>query len=331
MDLFIISWNTRIKQEEIFLKYVNYFWKFNNIYFYRKDIKKDIIYDNFKNIYFLEYDEWFKKVKLNKSNIIFYEYYDNLWDFDFQGYNIFTFWSYVFFRTNKWIVSFKNLKNIFIFDFFNIKESKNEYKKLFTNVENNSFIYSINYPSALAIKNSNNNKYIYDIYIPLWGAIDYDALLDIVKMNKKYIFLLWPINHPECKKIYSFKSKLIELNNVITHDLSHSDNISEYIKLSKIILLPLLDHLYDLTRIADWLLHWKVIITNKIKANAHINWLLFFNWLLDLQRKIDCTLDIKLYENISYKKKILSIYNREHNIEVLILQLFKFIKKNSEK
>lgn len=333
MSIYIISWTTRMEQEKLFLRYIDNFAKNHLIYYCVTHISKEINYSVYKNITFLDYNLWLRTLKEAKWPIIFYDYYNNLWNFNFSWYNLIAFWNYLFFSKDKWVEKFKNLENVYVFDFFKIKQSRREYEKLFSTAKNIVLVNSINYPSALPIlKEEGVVNHIYDIYIPLGGIISYEIVLWIIQNNQNLNFIIWPIDHPNNnsfnEKIDDFLAAIKTYNNVTLHRLENVNFVLKTIRMSKIILLPLIKNtsvVWDLTRIADSLASWKIILTNRVKANSHINWLIFFDSLSDCQKKLDLIYQKKLFNDMEYKKKVLSIYKKEHNVEVLILQLLKFL------
>jgi len=194
--LFIISDDTRIEQERLFLQIIN---KFNNfeIYYCILNKKKEIVREEYSKILFFEYGEFLLEIKNNKNHsIIYFNYYWNLDNLDFSDNNLIIFWHYLFYK-NK--IKFKNLQEVNVFDFFRLNKSKENIKNLFSWMKIN-FISDINYPSAvnyLKYRNlENEENYIYDIFFPLWSKWDdLDFINSIINKNKNLKFLIWPINH----------------------------------------------------------------------------------------------------------------------------------------
>lgn len=362
MKLFFISWTPRIEHEKNFLKYIQGFLASgNDIYYCFKQPREKVRDEEYPNIHFIEYDEWLSLLRESQSTIIFFEYYSNLSNFDFLWYTVITFGSYI--SLNHWeeIVDFLHLDILHVFDFFRLELSQNIYRTLFSDVPTIDFQYSINYPSALPQNHEIIKENKYDVYIPLWPAMDNDTLVEIIENNSHLTFLIWPIDHPEIKNAYrktvisqegqnvlDTKKKtqtmvdkyaegvvsvydyeeLQKFNNVQLHYTVSWIEILQYIYTSKIIFLPLRRHLTDLTRIADALSLGKVVICNRIAANDHIQGLMYFEWLEDAQSKLDFVLDNKFYENEKYAKNVRALYKKTHSLDTIILHLFQFLKNN---
>ena len=330
MKLFIISDDTRVTQETLFLNTIS---KFNNldIVYCALAKRNDIDRGKYKNIELLDKKTIIKRLMLEKwTNIVFFNYYWNLNNFNFEWYKLNIFWHYAFYKKR---INFIWLKEINFFNFYRTKISREKIVYLFNKVKIN-YISDINYPSSINYKTSRGRIYDfnYDILIPLWALIDFDISYKVVKNFKKLNFHVLPINHPHFdsdilvkKELYKFLLLIKWFKNVSFWNLTNYNEYSKKIISSKLILLPIKEHEHDLTRISDSLALGKICITNKQGCNNHIEWLHFFEWYSDLEEIINNLLINKTYIDKDYYNNIIEIYDKNHSIEKLTLDLYKFL------
>lgn len=336
MNIFIISDDTAFEQEKLFLNIVSQF-KWVRIYYCPLKKNQEILWTQYNSIIFIEYNSFIEKLNNNHwAIIIYFNYYWNLDNFNFSEYKLILFGYYLFYK-NK--IIFLQLSEIYFFDFWKLDESKNNIINLFLWMKVN-LISDINFPAAINYfwyRNSIN--YEYDLFIPMWWRLDFDFMYKIINTFSDLKILIGPIDildyhsHLSLEDTYNIKNFInmlhkLKSENIFFIKTTSSLDFAKNIAVSKLILFPLLEHKYDITRISDSISLWKIIFTNKINGNKHINNLEFYNWFEDCVKRIKFALENRMYENLEKRQELIKYYDKEHSIVRLSLDLYKFILKN---
>lgn len=335
MKVFIIADDTRIEQERLFLWVISKFSKLEFVYC--KIGRKDNDFSHqYTTIRFVEYGDFLAELKIStEAPIIFFNYYGNLGDFDFLWRKLILFGHFLFYETPQ---LFKNLKKVYVFDFWRHRDSYDKIRTLFDGVEI-SFQSQICYPAAINYLSYRHiDTFQYDIFIPLWWKFDFWFFYDFIRLNKKFKVLVWSVN---LWKIYSLTDEETENFNIFykkistiqTQNINFIDNTSidiyaQNLAQSRVIVFPLLPHKYNITRISDALALGKIVFSTEcLECNEDMDHINTFFGAQDCILKIDNTFKNALDTDQVYKKMIFADYDRKNSIMKLALDVYTFLLK----
>lgn len=245
-----------------------------------------------------------------------------------------------------------NIRKLDTFNFYRQDFVKKEFKTKFPNTQINN-IYNINYPSwirgiddfkkqyskeylinlckiyyqfSISKLDIDNDEYLYDIVFILWGWLNFKIINKIIKNYKnKRILVIWKNHeHIDVQSNMDLIKEFEEYGNVNVIDMVEIKELYVLLKLSKIGILPFNVNIKrDITRIADLLFLWKILLTTKIDANKDIRNLIFCNDIEDFYKKINYYLDKNRYNNEYNYNKTKKYYNDNFRIKLILSKIFK--------
>lgn len=218
-----------------------------------------------------------------------------------------------------------NIEKLKVYNFYKYVDTNNIFKEKFTKAFINN-VFNINYPSWILWFIDKNikrysNKYLYDIVITLWWALDFFLIDDIINnIWDKKILIIWK-NHPhkDVLKNLAIIERWWEKENISLVNMLSEKRLYILLKVSRIWLLPLINnHQRDLTRISDLLLLWKTIITTKNESTKNIDNLVFCRDLWEFLYKINYFLQDNRYNYTDSFNKIRKYYIDNFSINEIL-------------